>query len=77
MTIYEIEELTKETAPYFFSADSLAFFGQTMESFSVEEQADGKFLIEAPSGSKWKGDHMTRRLFNPITNELENIKAVI
>ena len=73
MTIQEIKEATKETSPYFFSPDSLAFFGQTMDSFTVTPQGK-KFLIEAPSGSNWKGSHMTRRLFNPKTNELETIK---
>ncbi len=73
MTIQEIKEATSETSPYFFSDDSLAFFGQTMESFTVTPQGN-KYLIEAPSGDNWKGDHMTRRLFNPATNELETIK---
>ena len=72
MTIYEIKEATKETSPYFFSVDSLAFFGQTMDSFTVTPKGN-KFLIEAPSGDNWTGKHMTRRLFNPVTNELETV----
>jgi hypothetical protein len=73
MTIYDIKEATSETSPYFFSDDTLGFFGQTMESFEVTKQGN-KYLIEAPSGDNWTGDHMTRRLFNPKTNELERVK---
>ena len=70
MTIYEIKECTRETSPYFFSRDTLRFFGQTMRSFRVRKQPDGKYLITAPFGpGKPKGE--TRRLFNPETNELE------
>jgi hypothetical protein len=72
MTIYDIEEATKETSPYFFSRDTLAFFGQTMDSFKVTKQG-AKYLIEAPSGKNWSGKHWTRRLFNPETNELERV----
>jgi hypothetical protein len=73
MTIYEIKERTKETSPYFFSKDTMRFFGQTMRSFSVIKQADGKYLITAKSGKQWTETHYTKRLFNPLTNELEYI----
>lgn len=33
MTIYEIAERTKETAPHFFDGSTLRFFGQTMADF--------------------------------------------
>ena len=71
MTIYEIKRLTEETAPYFFSKDTLRFFGQTLRSFSVKKQEDGRFKLSAPSGDNWNGDHETVRYFNPENNELE------
>ena len=73
MTIYEIKEKTRETAPYFFSRSSMRFFGQTLKDFKVYKQKDGKYLIIASSGSNWQEKHQTKRLFNPITNELEHI----
>jgi len=71
MTIYEIKERTQATAPYFFSRNNMKFAGQTMKSFKVYKQADGKFLITAESGKNWEYKHTTKRLFNPVTNELE------
>jgi hypothetical protein len=71
MTIYEIKELTKNTAPYFFSRDSMRFFGQTMKCFRVYKQPDGRYLVTAPYGAgKPKGQ--TVRYFNPETNELDH-----
>jgi hypothetical protein len=71
MTIYEIKRLTAETAPYFFSTKTLKFFGQTMKSFKVYKQTDGRYLITAPYGKNCpKGE--TVRYFNPITNELQH-----
>ena len=71
MTIHEIKRLTEETAPYFFSRDTMRFFGQTLNSFSVVKQEDGRFKVSAPSGDNWDGDHVTVRYFNPENNELE------
>ena len=48
MTIYEIKEATKETAPYFFTRDTLRFFHQTMRSFHVTKEAEGIWRIQAP-----------------------------
>jgi len=79
MTIYEIKRRTEDTAPYFFSRQTMKFFGQTMRDFKVYKQKGGKFLIVAPmrertrfSGSEiWVTRGETRRLFNPETNKLE------
>ena len=71
MTIYEIKKLTRETAPYFFSKSAMKFCGQTMNSFSVEKQFDGRYRVSAPSGDNWTGHHLTVRYFNPENNELE------
>lgn len=73
LTIYDIKRLTSETAPYFFSPNTMRFFGQTMKSFKVYKQKDGKYLIVAESGPNWPGKHYTNRLFNPITNVLEHV----
>jgi len=74
MTISEIKSRTLETSPYFFSSKTLKFFHQTMRSFKVKKQADGKYLISAPMrDNRGKLVGMTERLFNPATNELERI----
>jgi hypothetical protein len=72
MTIYQIKELTQETAPYYFDKKTLDFFGQTMRSFKVSKQEDGRYKISAPMKSYWDthiGESV--RFFNPLTNELE------
>ena len=73
MTIYDIKERTKETSPYFFSKNTLGFFGQTMGDFKVYKQ-DDKYLITAPHYKNGELRGHTERLFNPKTNELEMIK---
>tara|TARA_Y100000310_G_C20107171_1_gene545451 strand:- start:134 stop:355 length:222 start_codon:yes stop_codon:yes gene_type:complete len=72
MTIYEIKRLTQETAPYFFSRDAMRFFGQTLKSFSVKKQDDGRYRVSASSGNNWDSEHETVRFFNPENNELES-----
>ena len=73
MTIQEIKKATKETAPYYFSADTLRFFGQTLNSFKVEKQEDGRYKISAPikdaTNDRYMGESV--RYFNPANNELE------
>ncbi len=79
MTIYEIKRRLEDTAPQYFSRESMKFFGQTMKDFRVYKQKDGKFLMVAPirertrfSGSEiWATTGQTRRIFNPTTNRLE------
>lgn len=74
MTIYEIKQRTQDTAPYFFVSKTLKFFGQTMRSFSVRKQADGRYIITAPMKDRFTGRNMgeTKRYFNPNTNELQH-----
>ncbi len=72
MNIYDIARLTAETEPYFFSRDTLKFFGQTLKAFKVEKQPDGRYKISAPitdHAGKCQGD--TIRYFNPDNNKLE------
>jgi hypothetical protein len=73
MTIYDIKYRTLETAPHFFTRSSMKFFGQTLKSFNVNKQPDGRFRISAPMIDKrgtYTGD--TVRYFNPITNMLDH-----
>lgn len=72
MTIYEVKQKTKKTAPYFFSKNTMRFFGQTLKDFKVYKQEDGRFKIIAPIRilPKVKND-FTIRFFNPLNNELE------
>ena len=76
MTIYDIEALTRDTAPHFFDPKTLKFFGQKLASFSVKKQPDGRFKISAPS--YWRIDGVkklmgaTIRFFNPENNKLED-----
>jgi len=72
MDIYEIKKRTKVTSPYFFSKETMRFFGQTLKDFKVYKQKDGRFLIVAQSGKNWTEKHYTKRLFNPLTNKLES-----
>jgi hypothetical protein len=73
MTISEIKNRTLETSPHFFTRKTLKFFGQTMRSFKVYKQTDGRYLITAPmidrDGIKVGN---TQRFFNPLTNTLES-----
>lgn len=81
MTIYEIKRRTEETAPHFFSRETLKFFHQTMRDFKVYKQKDGKFMIVAPirQRTRFSGSPIfatigeTRRIFNPETNKLERV----
>ena len=52
-TIYDIKYDTQEKSPYFFSRDTLKFFGQTMKSFKVVQSPTGRIFIYAPS--YWDG----------------------
>lgn len=72
MTIYDIKNRTQETSPYFFSRSTLQFFHQTMMSFHVKKQLDGRYYIYADM-LDFEGRIVgkTERYFNPVTNELE------
>jgi hypothetical protein len=79
MTIYDIKNKLMDSAPAFFSRETLKFFGQTMKDFRVFKQKDGKFLLVAPIMGKTRFSNSgiyckvgeTRRVFNPETNRLE------
>ena len=75
MTIHDIKRLSEAKSPYFFTTKTLKFFGQTMRSFSVKKQIDGKYYISAPMRDRNTGKIIgtTERYFNPVTNELEHV----
>lgn len=68
MDIYTIKRRTQERYPYFFDKNTMEFFGQKMSDFKVHKLGE-KYLIIAPS----KYGNYTKRLFNPVTNELERV----
>jgi hypothetical protein len=73
LTIYDIKRLTSETSPYYFTSKTLKFFGQTMRSFSVKKQSDGRIKISAPMRNRFDGRIVGEsvRFFNPANNQLE------
>jgi hypothetical protein len=79
MTIYEIKRRLEDSAPQFFSRETLKFFGQTMKDFRVYKQEDGRFLFTAPirqrcrvfGSETWATIGHTRKVFNPETNRIE------
>jgi hypothetical protein len=74
MTIYEIKARTQETAPHYFTPSTMRFFGQTLRSFKVYKQPDGRYKITAPMKDRSTGRIMGEsiRYFNPINNTLEH-----
>lgn len=72
LTIYEIKRLTADTEPYFFSPNSMKFFGQRLSDYSVYKIDDTHYKISAPikdRGGKVRG--YTERIFNTETRKLE------
>ena len=70
MTIHDIKALSHDDAPHFFSRRTLRFFGQTMRSFSVRKQPDGRYRIAAPIRHDGRIVSHTVRDFDPETNPL-------
>ena len=61
-TISEIKAKTLKTNPYFFSRDTMRFFGQRMSSFRVRRSPKGNIFIYAP-GQKSAGAGYTFRQY--------------
>ena len=75
MTISEIKDRSHKHAPYFFSKDTLSWFGQTMSSFRVKKMDERFYKISAPmidksNGNKYMGE--TIRYFDNVTDELHS-----
>jgi IS1 family transposase len=71
MNIYQIQELTKETSPHFFSKDTMKFFRQTMSGFKVEKVGERYRIYQKMRNQSGQQIGMTVRYFNPKNNELE------
>lgn len=71
MNIYQIAELTKETAPYFFSTDTMKFFRQTMSKWKIEKVGDRWKISQNSRDADGRLMGVTIRFFNPKNNELE------
>jgi hypothetical protein len=74
MDIYEIKERVEKydmDNQYFFTPDTMKYFGQTLKSFSVKKQEDGRFLVSALMHNR-SGEYMgdTIRYFDLDTNKL-------
>ena len=75
-TIGEIVEATREKYPFYFTKDTLRFFGLEIGHFKISDNGDGRFKISAPS-FWWKNGKIactgvSVRYFNPATNDLED-----
>ena len=73
MTIQEMKRKSlKSNVPYYFSPDTLKFFGQKLNDFNVEKCKDGRYKASAPS--YWDGELMGTSVifFNPRTNKFES-----
>ena len=76
MTIQEIKQRTKDTAPHYFSVKTLSFFNQKLSDFKVKKLNDTEYLIHAPS--YWNGRLMGKsmQIFDTITNDLKSASFV-
>ena len=75
MNIYDIKRAVErsEEDSYFFSRNTMKFFGQTMKDFHIKRLADGRYYIWANLKDRFTGRNMgiTERFYNPVTNRLE------
>ena len=71
MTIEEIKERTQYTAPYFFSPDTMEFFHQSMNRWTITKDGTRFKISQNMSDSSHNNVGKTIRYFNPINNELE------
>jgi hypothetical protein len=76
LTIYDIKERTMVTSPYFFSKETLNFWGQTLASFHVEKLTETTYRISA---TRWMPhptqpwdirNGQTVRIFDTVSNTL-------
>ena len=52
-TLTEIMERTHAKSPYYFEPDTMKFFNQTLEDFTVTRSPTGRIFVHAPS--VWHG----------------------
>ena len=73
MTIQEMKRKSlKSNLPYYFSLDTLKWFGQKLNDFNVEKCKDGRYKASAPS--YWDGELMGTSIifYDPVTNKFES-----
>lgn len=69
-SIYEIKTASHFKSPYFFSRDSMRFFGQTMRSFKVVKSPTDRIFLYAAMRADGRLMGYTFREFVPATGEL-------
>lgn len=76
MTIYEIKRRTEAKQPHFFTRNNMKFGHQTLKMFRVTKYDANRYLISAPRYDRdGRKTGYTQRLFNTVTNSLEQIKS--
>ena len=74
MTIYEVKRIHESKDPdYFFSRETMKYFGQTLRDFRVTSMRDGKFLVQVSMGNTGEKSRMARWAFDPETGKLDPI----
>lgn len=68
MTIYEIKRRSQAKKPYYFSKDTMKFFGQTLKDFKVYKLKNDMYQFRAKS---W-GNNETIAYFDAVTNDIGN-----
>lgn len=71
LTIADIKRLTADTAPYFFTRETLKFFNQRMSDFKVSKDGDLYYVWAPMRDHNGKQIGTTERWFNPSTNKLQ------
>ena len=77
MNIEDIQNATKDTAPYFFCESNMRLWGQTLNDFTVTRCDDGRYKIVAPirTTATIYGHRCplteTIRFYNPVTHRLD------
>jgi hypothetical protein len=73
-TISEIKSNTEINSPYFFSRDTLKFFGQTMKSFKVYKDSNNRIFIYAKMYDRdrnYQGDSIREYIDKGENSELK------
>lgn len=76
LTIYQVKRIHEaKGGKYFFSRQTLRFFGQRLSDFSVVKDGEGGYIVAAPIKRHGVNTgHWTKQSFNPNTGEFNSIK---
>ena len=73
-TLAEIKDANMEANQYFFTRDTMKFFGDTMRSFAVHHEDDRVYVVRVRAMHDRDGRNMggvgDRRLFDPATGHI-------